>query len=262
MSGKHSIRTDYEKLAPEYDARYPLPAEQETRGKALIALTSETGARKVLEVGCGTGHWLLGIASTEARAFGFDLSQGMLQKAHAHGNSLLLTQGSALDLPFAAESFDMIYCVDALHHFGDTRRYLAGAFRLLKSGGVLAVIGNDPHSGEVSWYGYDYFPGVLETDLERFTAYSQLMEWMREIGYSDVRSDVLEDLADYRRGSEIFNDPFLKKNSCSQYALLSEESFQEGLLKIENAINQAETTGKEIVFQSCWPVRMLRGKKP
>jgi SAM-dependent methyltransferase len=262
MSAKHSIRTDYEQLASEYDARYPLPAEQEARGKALIALAAETGARRVLEVGSGTGHWLLGISTTGVRVFGLDLSQGMLRKAHWHEPSLLLTRGSALDLPFAAESFDVIYCVDALHHFGDPRRYLAGAFRLLKSGGVLAVIGNDPYSGEVSWYGYDFFPGVLETDLERFTAYAQLMDWMREIGYDDVRADVLEDLAEYRRGREIYNDPFLKKNSCSQYALLSDAKFREGLLKIENAINQAETTGEEIVFQSCWPVRMLRGKKP
>ncbi len=262
MSQKHNIRTDYEQLAPGYDARYPLPAEQEARGKALIALASEVNAIRVLEVGCGTGHWLLGLVTTKVQTFGLDLSQGMLQKASAHGEALLLARGSAIDLPFAPNTFDVIYCVDALHHFGNAQRYLQEAFRLLRSGGVLAIIGNDPHSGEVSWYGYDYFPGVLETDLARFTAYSQLMDWMRQIGYGEVHTDVLENLGEFRRGREIYKDPFLKKNSCSQYALMSDEKFQEGLEKIEKTINQAEATGEEIVFQSCWPVKMLRGKKP
>ncbi len=262
MSAKHSIRTNYEKLAPDYDTRYPLPAEQETRGKALIALAGETGASRILEVGCGTGHWLKGLTFTDAKLYGFDLSEGMLQKARAHEKSLLLTKGSALDLPFVAESFDVIYCVDALHHFGDPQRYLAGAYRLLRSGGVLAVIGNDPHSGEVSWYGYDYFPGVLETDLQRFTPYTQLMDWMRGIGYSDVQSLVLEDLAEYHHGREIYDDPFLNKMSCSQYALLSDEAFQKGLQNIEAAIDKAAQKGEEATFESCWPVRMLRGKKP
>ena len=262
MSGKHSIRTDYEKLAHGYDARYPLPAEQETRGKALIALAGETGAHRILEVGCGTGHWLQGLTHTEAKIFGLDLSEGMLKKACVHGDGLLLARGSALNLPFAAETFDVIYCVDALHHFGDPQRYLAGVYRLLRSGGVLAVIGNDPHSGEVSWYGYDYFPGVRETDLQRFTAYTQLMDWMREIGYSDVQSLVLENLAEYHRGREIYDDPFLNKKSCSQYALLSDEAFQKGLQNIGAAIDQAEAIGEEVVFESCWPVRIIRGTKP
>jgi SAM-dependent methyltransferase len=260
MFKPHKIKVNYERLASGYDERYPLPAEQEPRGRALIELAAQVNARRILEVGCGTGHWLQGLRSSAAGRYGLDFSEGMLKKA-ANDPAILLTRGSALDLPYAGDSFDLVYCVDAIHHFGDARRFIRQAFRVLRAGGKLAVFGNDPHSGEVSWYGYDYFNRTLETDLKRFSPHSVLMEWMSEAGFSNVASHTIESLGGIKRGRQIYDDPFLKKTATSQFALLSDEDWQAGLERIRAALELAEKEGREIVFESRWPVKMLTGSK-
>lgn len=261
MSNTHSIHTNYEALASGYDGRYPIAAALEARGQALLGLANEVRAVDALEVGCGTAHWLDGLSVCGARLCGLDFSRGMLQKAALHGSALRLVEGSAVNLPFNDGTFDIVYCVDALHHFGDPRRFILDAYRTLRPGGVLASIGNDPHSGKVSWYGYDYFPTTLATDLVRFTPHPTLMQWMAEAGFAEIHPVEVENLQQLHHGREIYNDPFLARKATSQFALLSDDQYHEGLRNIDIALANAEQEDREIVFESQWPVVMLRGTK-
>jgi ubiquinone/menaquinone biosynthesis C-methylase UbiE len=52
---------------------------------------------------------------------------------------LVLQQGSALKLPYAAETFDKCYSVEAVQHFVDLAVFASETHRLLKSGGRLAI---------------------------------------------------------------------------------------------------------------------------
>ena len=61
--------------------------------------------RDVLEVGCGTGLVLLRIREFARQARGVDLSPGMLATAQARG--LYVTLGSATELPFDSNQFDV-----------------------------------------------------------------------------------------------------------------------------------------------------------
>lgn len=261
MSTDRNLKVNYEELASEYDGRYATPAEEEPRGKALLALAADIRAERILEVGCGTGHWLHGLVTSAARLYGLDLSTAMLGIARRHEPRPFLTRGVALALPFAANSFDLIYCVDALHHFGDAHGFIKQAFHALRPGGRLAIIGNDPHSGEVVWYGYQYFEDTLENDLKRFTPYSRLASWMTEAGFKNVGRSVIEHLGNKHSGRQIWQDSFLRKKATSQFTLLSQAAYQKGLQMIEQAILRAEAAGEEILFESRWPVNLLTGSK-
>ena len=88
-----------------------------------------------LEAGCGTGHFLVGVASRRAnwRCHGIDLSAASLsiaeQLAAKHGTHVTVAQQSYLDeLPFAEEQFDIISAQGTIHHCDDP----AGAMRNLK----------------------------------------------------------------------------------------------------------------------------------
>jgi SAM-dependent methyltransferase len=106
-------------------------------------------ASRVLDLACGPGIYARPFARrlSGGRVVGLDLSRPMLAYAHhrrrAEGlTNLDLVRGSALDLPFAAASFDVVNCCGALHLFPDVPRALGEVYRVLVGGGrfTMAVI--------------------------------------------------------------------------------------------------------------------------
>lgn len=77
----------------------------------LHALGDVTGKR-VLELGCGAGQWSRALAAEGATVVGLDLSEAQLAAAaRAMGAARYpLVQGAAEQLPFAADSFDLVFC--------------------------------------------------------------------------------------------------------------------------------------------------------
>lgn len=98
------------------------------------------GDLRVLDVGCGGGLLAEEVARLGCTVIGVDPSHGSLTAARAHA----ATQGLAIEyqggrgeaLPFAAESFDVVYCCDVLEHVSDLRQVVAESARVLKPGGV------------------------------------------------------------------------------------------------------------------------------
>lgn len=77
----------------------------------LHALGDITGKR-VLELGCGAGQWSRALAAEGAAVVGLDLSEAQLAAAAGGmgANCYPLVQGAAEQLPFAAGSFDLVFC--------------------------------------------------------------------------------------------------------------------------------------------------------
>ncbi len=66
-------------------------------------------ARRVLEVGCGTGAVLREIRSP-ASPHGLDLEPASLAECRIHASAASLTRGDAHFLPYPDQSFDIVYC--------------------------------------------------------------------------------------------------------------------------------------------------------
>ncbi len=99
---------------------------------------------EVLEVGCGTGLVLTRIERFARRAQGVDLSPGMLDKARARG--LEVVEGSATELPFEDESFDVTCSFKVLAHIPDIRRALSEMARVTRPGGTVVAEFYNPYS--------------------------------------------------------------------------------------------------------------------
>lgn len=70
-----------------------------------------------LEVGCNVGNQLLALQSAGyTRLTGIDLQTYALAHAHSRVKNVHLEQGSALDLPFEDESFDVVFTSGVLIH--------------------------------------------------------------------------------------------------------------------------------------------------
>lgn len=100
--------------------------------------------KDVLEAGCGTGLLLERIAGFAARAEGFDLSPGMLEKAKERG--LSVKEGSLTEIPFEDASFDVVCSFKVLAHVPDIRKALAEMARVTRPGGVVLAEFYNPYS--------------------------------------------------------------------------------------------------------------------
>ncbi len=252
---------NYDQIAGDYNQRYPASQPWE-RGRALLALARNFKQGSLLEVGSGTGYWLNLLQQVTPKLFGFDYSLGMLRQAKKQSAPLKLSRGSAIRLPYKNDTFDFVYSVDAIHHFGDPRAYIAEAFRALKPGGALATIGHDPHHGTTNWYIYNYFDGVYDTDLRRYPSEQAVLAYMQEVGFERLSAQTVEHIKNIHVGESVLRDPFLRHNASSQLALLSDQAYQAGMEKIKQALAEAEQRGEKIVFTSDIQVRMFTGYKP
>jgi len=66
-------------------------------------------ARRVLEVGCGTGAILYDLV-TPASLHGLDLDPAALAECRVHASAASLTRSDAHFLPYPDQSFDIVYC--------------------------------------------------------------------------------------------------------------------------------------------------------
>jgi SAM-dependent methyltransferase len=236
---------NYNAVAPNYNARY---AQNPLAGVArdLRALVAQSGARDVLEVGCGTGRWVIELQPLVRRIAGLDFSFGMLQQAQAQDAGLLLMNGDANHLPFPSASFDLVLSVNALQHYADQRAFISEARRLLRAGGALAIVNLDPHIGRDRWYLYDYFEGVQTADLQRFPSNGALLDWMLAAGFTRTEWRVAEHIQQEFVGRAVLENPFTQKHGSSQLAMLSDAAYTAGLNRLRTAI--AEANGTQPIF--------------
>jgi SAM-dependent methyltransferase len=102
----------------------------------------------VLELGCGAAQWSVSLAESAARTVALDQSRGQL--AHARravadsGARVSLVLASATALPFADESFDVVFCDHGAMSFCDPQRSVPAVARLLRPGGLLAFCAGTP----------------------------------------------------------------------------------------------------------------------
>jgi SAM-dependent methyltransferase len=119
-------------------------------------------ARRMLEVGCGTGA-ILRELTTPASLHGLDLDPAALTQASAHAPAALLTRADGLDIPFPDSSFDIVYCHYYLLWVKDPLQAVLEMKRVTKRGGHILALAEP-----------DYFARVDEPEALRL-----LGEWQR-----------------------------------------------------------------------------------
>ena len=98
----------------------------------------------VLDLGCGTGSYLIALSKGGRRCYGIDpLRDVSLTSAKGRGIeenvSVFLCQGVGEFLPFRSSAFDVVLCVSTLQHVGDQRMTLREVRRVLKDKGLLLI---------------------------------------------------------------------------------------------------------------------------
>ena len=94
----------------------------------------------VLDVGCGMGRYAEVITRWGAHVVGIDLSRAVeAANRNLSDRSATIIQADVFKLPFAPESFDLIYSLGVLHHTPDCEKAFKQLPKLLKPGGRIAI---------------------------------------------------------------------------------------------------------------------------
>src|SRR6266568_5625974 len=104
----------------------------------------KTSGLRVLEIGCGCGSEAERFARASAHYTAVDLTNAALsitkRRFQLEGLDGRFIQGDAENLPFANNSFDLVYSHGVLHHTPDTARAIREVHRVLSPGGRAVIM--------------------------------------------------------------------------------------------------------------------------
>jgi ubiquinone/menaquinone biosynthesis C-methylase UbiE len=157
------IRRQFDRLAPVWDAM----RMEDTFAPYEAALERIPGPiQRALDVGTGTGAGARRIAKRipDAEVVGVDVAPGMLAEARRLAPELSFVEGDAAELPFEADSFDLVANANMIP-------FLDEVARVLKPGG-WTLYAFSAGSETPIWVE----PAVLKRELERrgFTDFAEI----------------------------------------------------------------------------------------
>jgi dolichol-phosphate mannosyltransferase len=140
---------DYDARA--YDSVVPLQRYwQRRRFQVITAMAA--GARRVLDVGCGSSR-IIG----SGRMVGLDIVLAKLRYARRYGNPLV--HGSIFELPFKDAAFDCVICSEVIEHVPADERVFSELDRVLEPAGRL-ILGT-PDYDRWRWRALEWLYGRL-----------------------------------------------------------------------------------------------------
>lgn len=179
----------------------------------LLEMATVNGEEYLLDVATGGGHTANVFAPFVKKVTAVDLTHEMLVvadkfiKGNGHQN-VDFVEGDAEKLPFSNETFDMVTCRIAPHHFPNVGKFIEEAFRVLRPQGQFLLDDNvTPEDDEL-----DQFYNTIEKirDFSHFRAWKKT-EWLRMLELAGF------EIVEWQRFEKTFRfGPWCKRMNVSQ----------------------------------------------
>ena len=213
------VRRMFGEIAPKYDLLNHVLSFNIDRGwrKALIESLAPVLSRPdaaILDLCCGTGDVLLDLQrAAAAPILGADFSHPMLiaaqEKARGKGFQAPLIEADALCLPLGESTLDAISIAFGFRNLANYKAGLREFHRVLKSGGILAVLEFSHPPGLLVRTAYGFYSKLLlpligqvisgsreaytylPDSIGKFPHAGELCDMMQDAGFDDARYRLL-----------------------------------------------------------------------
>jgi ubiquinone/menaquinone biosynthesis C-methylase UbiE len=190
---------------------------------------SLNSASLVLDLGCGTGLYTLGISDrTLAMLVGLDPSVGMLGEAKGKARLVHWLNAVGEELPFRSDIFNCIFSSQVWHHIEDKQRTADECGRILKLEGkvVIRTISHEQLKQKVV---FEFFPEILENQLMVYPSNEDFAQYFLKAGFKSTMPYTYA-LERYQAPSEFIE--VVQKRLWSMFRPITEEGLKKGVEKL------------------------------
>lgn len=112
---------------------------------SLVSVAKSLNPKTILDAGCGEGFTMDRLSKSKVgeKLEGIESSNEAISLAKRLFPHLLIKKGSAYNLPYKNDSFDLVICTEVLEHLDDPKKALKEALRTSKKN-ILISVPNEP----------------------------------------------------------------------------------------------------------------------
>jgi len=205
-SKKEQVATMFDNVSGNYDVlnRFMTLGIDVGWRKKVIELVKQKNPQTILDIATGTGDFAIMMAALQPQKIvGLDLSKGMLAKGIEKVKSKNLEHliemiiGDAENLPFDDNYFDAITVGFGVRNFENLDRGLQEIYRVLKPGGIFAVLETSQPEKFPFKQGYKFYCKYIIPTIGRLgskdkKAYTYLPESAAVFPYGKTFNNILE----------------------------------------------------------------------
>jgi SAM-dependent methyltransferase len=235
--------TDYERMARIYDRGRELPLERLGDLRATLEMYLEPGAKRVLDLGSGTGLFAEALATWfDVEVVGVEPSQAMRDRARAKAiPGVAYVGGEAEHIPLRERSCDNAWLSTVLHHIPDLRACAAELRRVLREGGrVLIRSGFGDRLAKIHWL--RYFPAAQELASRRWPSVDSTVEAFATAGFE---FEALHGVPEVTAASMQAYCERIATRANSTLTLIDDRDFEQGVERLK--LEAASASSKEPV---------------
>ena len=245
------MEVNYTDISRTYDSYRSYP---ENLIEKIIAQGRISQGKKVLDLGCGTGHIASQLrTAVKADTVGVDASFAMLKVARDKSLQVVCTDIDNQQLPFRDGSFDTVIVAYVIHQIKNLEFLLSECYRVLRDGVLVLLTSSHEQIENQHPVIKDFFPSYIDIDKGRFPDIHHIDHLLNSLGLQDIKHEeiALENIP--------IDDEYLQKvknKYVSTYYLIPQSEFENGVKRLEAFI----TNSKQPQFKD-WHGMIVCGQK-
>ena len=140
---------------------------------------------KVLDLCCGSGQATKFLVKSSNNVTGLDISLVSLERAKTNVPQASYVEAPAEEMPFPDNQFDLVHTSVALHEMkpAQLQAILSEVYRVLKPGGVFALVDFHKPTNWLFWPGLALFLQLFETETAWQLLDTNLIGLLEEKGF-------------------------------------------------------------------------------
>ena len=216
---------EFQKIASDYD-KGRSSESVEYWAEEVRRLSGLDEGSLVLDLGCGTGIYTLGIgAETGATMCGLDPVPGMLAQAKVKAKELILFNAIGEWLPLRPEVFDCIFSSQVWHHIEDKQGTADECARVLRPGGSI-VVRTISHEQLREKVVFKFFPEIMANQLKVYPSNEDFTRYFTNAGFSSTKHHAYS-MERYQTVAEFIETA--EKKLWSMFRPITQEGLEKGV---------------------------------